>query len=112
MDKHILVIRQIDKVVFNSIKDGTKSIETRAATDKYKKIKVGDTLFFKCGSEILEKKIISIRYFRTINEMINTMDFKRVMPFVNSVEEMEKIYYSFPGYKEKIKKFGLVAFEL
>jgi len=34
------------------------------------------------------------------------------MPFVNSLEEMKQVYYSFPNYKEKIEEFGLVVFEL
>jgi len=110
MNKYILTIRKTDKIVFDSIKNGTKSIETRAATDKYKKIKVGDILVFKCDSEILEKQITSIQYFKTIDEMVTIIAFKKIMPFVNSVKEMKKVYYSFPNYKEKIEKCGLVAF--
>jgi len=38
MKKHILRIRKIDKIVFDSIKNKKKIIETRAATDKFRKI--------------------------------------------------------------------------
>jgi ASC-1-like (ASCH) protein len=44
--------------------------------------------------------------------MVKKIDFKKIMPFVNSIEEMKEIYYSFPNYKEKIEKFGIVAFYL
>lgn len=111
MKKHIFKIRQIDKIVFDSIKDGQKNIETRAATVKYQKTEPGDTLIFICGNEKLEKKVKKINLYRTIDEMIKDINFKKIMPFVNSVDEMKKTYYSFPNYKDKIKKFGLIAFE-
>ena len=110
MTKHTLIIRKIDKIVFDSIKNGSKIIETRAATDKYKKIKAGDTLIFKCESETLEKQISKIHHFKTIDEMIDMLGFKKIMPFVNSVKEMKQIYCSFPNYREKIDNYGLLAF--
>jgi len=37
---------------------------------------------------------------------------KEIMPFASSVEEMRATYFSFPGYQEKIEKYGLIAFRL
>ena len=34
------------------------------------------------------------------------------MPDISSVKELRDAYYSYPNYKEKIKKFGLIALEL
>ena len=31
---------------------------------------------------------------------------------MKSIEEATKAYHSYPGYEEKIKKFGLIAFKL
>lgn len=112
MKKHILKIREVDKIVFDSIKNKEKTIETRANTEKYQKIKKGDILIFTCGNEKIEKEVKLIKYFKSINQMVKMIDFKKIMPFVNSIEEMKNVYYSFPKYKEKIKKFGLVAFYL
>ena len=112
MNKHIVIIRKIDKIVFDSIKNGSKSIETRAATDKYKKIEVGDILEFKCEDKHLAKEITKIQHFKTIDEMVKTISFKEVMPFVGSIEEMKEVYYSFPDYKEKIGEYGLLAFSM
>lgn len=39
MKKHILKIRKTDKIVFEAIRDNKKTIETRAATEKYRNIK-------------------------------------------------------------------------
>lgn len=112
MTKYILKIRQVDKVVFDEIKNGSKTIETRAATDKYRGIQEGDILVFACGDEKLEKMVDKVDIYKSIDEMIRAIDFKSVMPFVDSIDEMKKVYFSFPNYKEKIKTFGLVAFKL
>jgi ASC-1-like (ASCH) protein len=112
MTKHILKIRQVDRVVFDAIRNGQKTIETRAAADKYRKIKSGDILVFVCGDEKLEKLVERVDIYKSIDEMIKTIDFKSIMPFCNSVDEMKKVYFSFPNYKEKIKKFGIMTFKL
>ncbi|MGM0629443.1 MAG: ASCH domain-containing protein [Patescibacteria group bacterium] len=111
MKKHIFKIRQIDKLVFDSIKDGRKSIETRAASVKYHKVEPGDILIFVCENQRLEKKVKKVDLYKSIDEMVDVIDLKKIMPFVNSVDEMKKTYYSFPNYEEKIQKFGLIAFE-
>ena len=67
---------------------GEKTIETRAATDKYRKIKENDVLEFVCGSETLKKKVKEIIYYKSIEDLVKDIDFKKVMPSVSSVEEM------------------------
>ncbi len=112
MKKHSLKIRQVDKVFFGAIKEGRKTIESRAAINAYRKIKEGDILVFVCGNEKLEKKVKKVEYYKTIEEMTKTIDFKKIMPFVDSIEQMKKVYFSFPDYREKIDKLGLIVFRL
>jgi len=110
MKKHILRIRKVDKIVFDFIKNKKKTIETRAATDKFRKIEKGDILVIVYNNKRLEKQIKRVELFESVDKMLKKINFKKVMPFVNSIDEMKKVYYSFPGYKEKIKKVGLIAF--
>lgn len=112
MKKHILRIRKVDKFVFDSIKENKKTIETRAATNKLKKIEVGDFLIFICNNEKLEKEVKKVKLYKTIDQMVKEIDFKKIMPFVDSIDEMKKVYFSFPNYKEKIEKFGLIIFKM
>ena len=107
-----LRFRAVDKKNFDEVKNGSKPIETRAATVKYKPIEVGDTLIFVCGKERLSKKVIKKHHFPSIDAMIEKIPYKQVMPSVKSVEEMKKAYSSYSGYDEKIKEFGIFAFEL
>lgn len=112
MKKWVLRFRAKDKNNFLEIKRGLKTVETRAATERYQNIKRGDRLIFVCGKERLEKTVKKARIFRSIPEMVRVIHRKKIMPSVNSLREMEGIYYSYSAYKEKLKKFGIIALEL
>lgn len=110
--KHVFIIREVDRRVFEAIKNGEKKVETRKASEKYLAIQKGDIAVFKCGNDILEKEILETKHFKSIEEMLAVYSFKQIMPFVNSKEEMLEVYYSFPGYREAIAQNGIVAMEL
>lgn len=112
MAKHKLIIREIDRQAFKAIGLGEKDIETRAATEKYKKVLGGDALIFVCGKDKLQKKVKKASWFKDIDSLVKKIDLRRIMPFASSVEDAKQIWYSFPRYKEKIKQYGLIAFEL
>ncbi len=111
MSKITLNIRQVDRGIFDLIKSGRKTIEPRAATKKFKNVVAGDTLVFKCGKDRLEKSVVETYTFGSIDELLTAFDLEQIMPNV-SRNEAKEIWYSFPGYKEKIDKYGLVAFRL
>lgn len=104
--KRILRFRSADRDNFETIRSGEKKVETRAATERYRKIKKGDTLVIVCGKERLEKKVKRIKIFKSLKALPR----RQIMPWTKSFSEMEKAYYSYPGYKEKIKKHGIIAF--
>ena len=112
MTNVLLNIRVIDRNIFDTIKTGKKTIETRAATSKFKNIKVGDILVFKCGNDNLEKSVKEKFYFKSIDEILNKLSLKEIMPNIDSKEDAKKLWYGFPNYKDKIKKHGIVAFRM
>ncbi|MBM3209044.1 ASCH domain-containing protein [Candidatus Shapirobacteria bacterium] len=112
MAKFILPIREEDRRFLEAIKNGKKTIETRAATPKYRQVQPGDILVFRCGEEKLEKKVKEAHVFNSVEELAKTLGIKDIMPFATSVEEMKATYFSFPGYQEKIEKYGLIAFRM
>jgi ASC-1-like (ASCH) protein len=107
-----LVFRAVDRAIFAYTASGVKSVETRAATAKYAPLKKGDICVLVCGKERSVKTVKRVRVFKSITALFKVYPLKKVMPWVKTVTEAEKVYHSFPGYKEKIKKVGLVAFEL
>src|SRR3989338_11280215 len=107
MSKYTLRFRAINKDIFLDIKSGKKTIETRAATKKYKDIKAGEVLILVCGKNRFEKKIKKSKIFKTIKSLIKTYPIKKIMPNINTEKELTAVYYSYPNYKEKIQKFEL-----
>lgn len=105
-------IRKADKDIFESLKKGEKSIETRACTRKFQKIKEGDTLVFNCDNQKLEKKVKKVEHFESIEELFESVDIKNVFPDIDTLETLKQAYFSFPNYKQKIDNYGLFAFWL
>jgi ASC-1-like (ASCH) protein len=112
MKSWTLTFKSVNKQNFDEVKNGSKPIETRAATVKYQPIEVGDELVFVCDGEKFSKKIIRKEHFKSIDAMIKEIPFNDIMPSVKSVDEMKKAYSSYSGYDEKIKEFGIFAFHL
>lgn len=110
MKKVTLRFRRTNKPTFDAIKTGRKTVETRAATRKYQNINVGDILVLACGNYKFEKRIKKIQKFKTIHALLVTIRLHKVNPLVSTLKEAEKVYDSYPDYKEKIKKFGIIAF--
>lgn len=108
----ILRFRAVNQDIFDAIKTGKKKVETRAATEKYRRIVAGDKIILICGENKLEKRIRKAQIFKTIAVLLKKYSVKSINPAVESAEELRKLYYSFPGYREKLKKFGLIALEL
>jgi len=107
-----LVIRESDRDIFEAIKKGRKKMETRAATPKYREVEAGDELVFTCGGKKLSKCVLSARVFKTIGSLLKEYQVKDINPAFKTEKELKKMYQSFPGYAEKIKKYGLIALEL
>ncbi len=107
-----LKFRAADRNIFEAIRQGRKKVETRAATTRYKDIKTGDTVILACGKEKFKKIIRSVKIFKTISAMLQKYSIKDINPDITTEEELQNLYFSFSGYKEKIKKYGLIAIEL
>jgi len=104
-----LRFRAEDKADFNLIKKRVKTVETRAATERYKNIKVGDLLRIVCGREAIVRRVKRTGYFKSIASMLHAIPGRKINPKFTSIAAAENMYYGYSGYREKIKKFGLVA---
>ena len=117
MKTWVLRIRAKNRIIFSQIKSGRKKVETRAPgftkTGKnFSHVKKGDTLLFICGKARLRKKVKKVQRFRTVEVFFKKVNQKLVWPHLKerTLENIKKQYYIYPGYKERIKKYGLVAF--
>ena len=112
MKTYTFRIREQDRDIFQQIKDGQKKVETRVAGPRYKNITAGDGIILICGKSKLSKKVKKATLFKSISAMLKKYKVKDIMPNIANQKEMEEIYYSFSGYRAKIKKHGLIAIEL
>jgi ASC-1-like (ASCH) protein len=112
MKQHILRLRSKDSSIYNDIVTGRKTVETRAATSKNRKIVRGDTIKFVIGKDSVVHRVQSVQHFDSVDEMLKVISLSHILPDAHSLEDALRVYDSFPGYKDKIKQYGILAFEL
>ena len=94
---------------FESIKNGTKTVEMRLNDEKRQLINIGDTIEFenRITFEIIRVSVIGLVKFKNFDELYNSFD-KLVIGYniedIANPLDMEK-YYS----KEEITKYGVLA---
>ena len=111
--------------VYYDLVERRKTIETRAPDleDKekdYGNVSEGDLLIFhpvnafylRIGNESIEFTAGNVRKYNSVEQMLENEDLQKILPQATSLEEVIKIYNSFPGIRERIKKYGIVAIDL
>ena len=107
--KHIM---HLDKEAFNSIKNGTKTIEMRLFDDKRKEMSIGDEITFinRLNDEKVNTKIINIYNYDNFEQLYknhNKKDLGYNEDDIASPADMN-LYYSY----DKQLKYGVVAIEI
>lgn len=105
----------IGLTIFEAIKKDVKTLETRAYIKRYQGVRKGDTLVFEAMStgEKVERVVVEVRGpYATIEQIFKCEDFSKIFPGIGTLTGVKKAYYEFPDYEEKIKEYGLVAFEI
>ena len=113
----VLRIRSVDARIFNALRNGKKRIETRAlgsprASRNYRNIVAGDTLLFICGKRRLRRTVLAVHRYRSPKALFRVYRYKSIDPWARTLTEAIARYDSFPGYTERIKKYGIICFGL
>lgn len=112
MPKHHAQIAAENNEIFAALLDGRKPIETRAATPKWQTVKPGDDLEMRCGSNSAAFSVTRVEHYPTIEDMFAEIPVSQIIPGIDSIDEARAVYYSFPGYKEMLAEWGILAFWL
>lgn len=107
-----LVFREVNRNTFEAIRDGKKKIETRAGGKGYEEIRKGDYIELVCGDDKFLRKVAEVEKFFNVAGLLAKYGPEEINPACSSAEEIERIYLSFPDYCERVKKYGLIAFQL
>lgn len=106
-----LVFREINRDIFEAILNGSKKVETRAASPQYQNFKKGEKITLVCGDQKEKKTIKSVHYFKSIDEMLTKYKVSDINPYCKTENELKEVYLSFPNCEENLKEYGLVALE-
>lgn len=109
---HQLTFREVDRDKFEAIKAGYKKVETRAGGPQHPAITPGDIIEFHCGKETVTKHVKDIQIYRSVKELLSDYRPDQIIPAARSGTEVQAAYWEFPGYQERIEKYGLVAISL
>lgn len=107
-----LIFREVDEDNFDRIKSGEKTIETRAGLPEYNEIRAGDQINISCGDDTIIKTVVEALHFSNVEELIDTIGIKEIMPDGTTREDAIAKWNSFPRYPERIAKHGIIAWRL
>jgi ASC-1-like (ASCH) protein len=109
---YTLPFLEADRTTFEFIQHGIKKIETRAGSPEYLKIKEGDTLVFTCGEDSVTRTVKKVSHAESEEHLFFMFKTEQINPQALSYDELRQKYASFPGYPERIKEYGILAFHL
>ncbi len=92
MDKKAfrLRFREVNRDIFEAIRRGQKTIETRAATVRYQKIKRGDRVILVCGKDLFEKQVADVQIFKSIDALLKKYKVRQITANTLTEEELKK----------------------
>lgn len=105
---------KLKAIYFDKIKSGQKIYEIRLNDEKRQMIDVGDVLIFKKEPELndtLKTIVKDLVYFKSFNEMVNTLPLDKIGFEKNTKDEVENIYYSFYSKADELK-YGVIAIKI
>lgn len=115
MKSWVLRIRKADKVIFDRIKNGEKTIETRLmnapeSRKYYGNMKIGDRLVILCDGNRIEKYVKEFRIYKDFNKYLASEDLENILGKGTTKESARKVHYSFG--RERLGKYGIIAIDL
>lgn len=104
----------VQQKYFEAIKDGTKTVEGRLNSPKFKDLKPNMHITFMCvqTQEQVVCIVQDVQRYATFEEMLVAQGVENMLPGVQTLSEAVALYESFPGYKEDVKKIGALAIKV
>jgi ASC-1-like (ASCH) protein len=99
---------------FDLIKSGKKTVEGRLNTEKFTTLGVGEIIRFSAPhtTDYLVCVVKSYVNYTDFRSMLSAEGIARMLPGVTTIKQAVRVYEEFPGYKEKVKIYGVVALRI
>lgn len=105
-------IMKLNDAPFETVKNGSKTIELRLYDEKRRKIKTGDTICFKAKAGIVTAKVKALYLFKSFEELYAELPLDKCGyapgELATASPDDMLLYYS----KEQIKKYGVIGIEI
>ena len=99
---------------FNSIKNGTKTVELRLYDEKRQKIDIGDTIVFQKEPELevtMKVKVVGLLRYNTFKELFEDFDIEMMADKSMTKQELLSVLEEFYT-PEKQKQYGVVGIRI
>ncbi len=105
---------KLSEPYYTLVKKKKKTIEIRINDEKRQLLKIGDKIKFTDtnGKNHFILKIRDLKKSKNFKNAIKKATLKKCMPNIKSIKKAINIYRSFPSYKKKEKKYGIILIYL
>ena len=102
----------LGKQYIQQIRSGAKTYEGRIHSGPFRNYRIGDKVTWFAGQDSVTTEITDLKVFKTFEEMLTTVGFKKMLPLVPSFELAAQAYHSIPSYTDRAKQSGVIALGL
>jgi len=102
----------LKKQYIHMIQKGSKTVEGRINNGMFKSYKKDDLVRFFCQQDDVTCKIEDAVPYKSFEEMLTAEGVGCCIPGIYKVSEGVRLYHQIPGYEQKAKQHGVVAFRL
>lgn len=103
---------KIQKLYLNHIKHGRKTVEGRLASGHMKQVRVGDTLRFESGNDVVRARVVAMKRYSDFEAMLESEGLANCLPGCASLKDGVAVYHSFPNYEVLSRRDGVLAFRI
>lgn len=100
----------VSEPYFSQLQEGIKTVEWRSGRS-FEQYKIWDTIIFKNKHRILKKTITNITKYSSKEEYLDQEGIDNCLPWEHDREKAIATYNNIQWYREKIKKYWIIAFK-
>lgn len=109
-----LITMNLQRAYFDAVEQGVKTVEGRPADGKFATLNVDDFVEFHLDGDserpAILIKITNIVKYASFKEMLENVGIQACLPGAcQNVEEGTRLYHSFPEYRSREERFGVIA---
>lgn len=101
----------VNKIWFDFIKNGQKTVEGRLNKGKFSNMKIGDIIKFVNGDENVKVKIKNITHYKSFENYLIMEGLKRTLPGIKNLNDGLNVYYAY-FTKQQEQEFNILAIDI